>query len=256
MGFRFRKSLNFGPFRINFSKSGIGCSFGGNGFRVTKTADGRTRSTASIPGTGISYVKEQSSKKQGSGGKRGPSPKVVGIVAAVVLIAGVGSCTAGGGDDKEPVFSGPISSASASVDASSDVSASTPVEDMTELPDVSAPQDGQEDPSPAQSAPAAEAKPETKPEPQENKPEAQPETPAADPAPVQQETPAPDPAPAEPAPVQETEPDSGDQETMVWIPKSGSKYHSDPGCSGMDDPTQVPLSQAQANGYTACKRCH
>lgn len=252
MGFRFRKSLNFGPFRINFSKSGVGCSFGGKGFRVTKTADGRTRSTASIPGTGISYVKEQPSKKQGSGGKRGPGPKVVGVLAAVVLIAGVGSCTAGGGD-KEPVSSGPASSVSSSVDeSSSDASASTPVEDMTELPDASAPQGGQEDPPQAQSAPAAEAKP----EPQENKPEAQPETPAADPAPVQQETPAADPAPVDPAPAQETEPDSGDQETMVWIPKSGSKYHSDPGCSNMENPTQVTLSQAQANGYTACKRCY
>lgn len=61
MGFRFRKSLNFGPFRINFSKSGIGYSFGGKGFRVAKTATGKTRTTASIPGTGISYVKETSS---------------------------------------------------------------------------------------------------------------------------------------------------------------------------------------------------
>lgn len=252
MGFRFRKSLNFGPFRINFSKSGIGCSFGGNGFRVTKTADGRTRSTASIPGTGISYVKEQSSKKKSSGGKRGPGPKAVGIVAAVVLIAGVGSCTAGDGD-KEPVSSGPASSVSSSVDASSPyASASTPVEDVTEIPDSSATQDIQEEPSPAQSAPAEETKPET----QETKPDAQPEAPAADPAPVQQETPAPDPAPADPAPAQETEPDSGDQETMVWIPQSGSKYHSDPGCSNMESPTQVTLSQAQANGYTACKRCY
>lgn len=252
MGFRFRKSINFGPFRINFSKSGVGYSFGGKGFRVTKTADGRTRSTASIPGTGVSYVKEQSSKKKSSGGKRGPGPKVVGIVAAVVLIAGVGSCTAGDGD-KEPVSSGPASSVSSSVDASAPgASATTPVEDITELPDASAPQDIQEDPSPAQSAPAEETKPET----QETKPDAKPETPAADPAPVQQEAPAPDPAPADPAPVQEAEPDSGNQETMVWIPKDGSKYHRDPDCSGMDGPTQVPLSQAQASGYTACKRCY
>ena len=72
----------------------------------------------------------------------------------------------------------------------------------------------------------------------------------------EQNPPAPDPAPVDPAPAQETEPDSGDQETMVWIPKSGSKYHSDPGCSNMENPTQVTLSQAQANGYTACKRCY
>ena len=62
MGFRFRKSLNLGPFRINFSKSGVGYSFGGKGFRVTKTATGKTRTSASIPGTGISYVKETGSR--------------------------------------------------------------------------------------------------------------------------------------------------------------------------------------------------
>ena len=58
MGFRFRKSFGAGPFRINLSKSGIGYSVGGKGFRYTKKADGGTRTTASIPGTGISYVKD------------------------------------------------------------------------------------------------------------------------------------------------------------------------------------------------------
>ena len=58
MGVRFRKSANLGPLRINVSKSGIGASVGTKGYRVTKTASGRTRTTASIPGTGISYVKE------------------------------------------------------------------------------------------------------------------------------------------------------------------------------------------------------
>ncbi len=56
MGFRFRKSVKAGPFRMTFSKSGIGYSIGGKGFRVTKKAGGGTRTTASIPGTGISYV--------------------------------------------------------------------------------------------------------------------------------------------------------------------------------------------------------
>ena len=65
MGFRFRKSLNLGcGFRINLSKSGIGYSWGSKGFRVTKTATGRTRTTASIPGTGISYVEESSNNNQ------------------------------------------------------------------------------------------------------------------------------------------------------------------------------------------------
>lgn len=45
-------------------------------------------------------------------------------------------------------------------------------------------------------------------------------------------------------------------EEMVWIPASGSKYHSRSSCSGMNDPTQVTISEAQSRGYTACKKCH
>lgn len=46
------------------------------------------------------------------------------------------------------------------------------------------------------------------------------------------------------------------QEPMVWIPASGSKYHSNSSCSGMNNPTQVTLSKAQSMGYEPCKRCH
>lgn len=67
MGFRYRKSFNLGGgFRVNLSKSGIGYSWGGKGFRITKTARGRTRRTFSIPGTGMSWVDESS----GNGKKR------------------------------------------------------------------------------------------------------------------------------------------------------------------------------------------
>lgn len=64
MGFRFRKSFGKGPFRMTISKSGVGYSIGGKGARFTKKAGGGTRSTLSIPGTGISYVKD--SKKRTS----------------------------------------------------------------------------------------------------------------------------------------------------------------------------------------------
>lgn len=63
MGFRFRKSINVGPFRVNLSKSGIGYSVGGKGARYTKTANGKTRTTLNIPGTGLSYVEEKSNKQ-------------------------------------------------------------------------------------------------------------------------------------------------------------------------------------------------
>lgn len=71
MGWRYRKSINLGGgFRVNLSKSGIGYSWGVKGYRITKTADGRTRHTASIPGTGISYVEEHGPKRAGAGGAR------------------------------------------------------------------------------------------------------------------------------------------------------------------------------------------
>ena len=64
MGWRYRKSINLGlGFRINLSKSGIGYSWGFPGYRTTKLANGGTRQTYSLPGTGISYVEQQ--------GKRG-----------------------------------------------------------------------------------------------------------------------------------------------------------------------------------------
>lgn len=66
MGFRFRKTFGKGPFKMTVSKSGVGYSVGGKGFRVTKKAGGGTRTTASIPGTGISYTKDHGAKKKGS----------------------------------------------------------------------------------------------------------------------------------------------------------------------------------------------
>ena len=65
MGLRFRKSINLGGgARVNISKSGVGFSLGTKGARVTKKASGGTRSTLSIPGTGISYVKDSSNSSR------------------------------------------------------------------------------------------------------------------------------------------------------------------------------------------------
>lgn len=71
MGLRFRKSIKLGKgVRMNISKSGVGLSGGIKGFRVGAGPKG-IRTTASIPGTGISYVKERSLKK-GSRSKEKP----------------------------------------------------------------------------------------------------------------------------------------------------------------------------------------
>lgn len=55
MGFYYRKSASFGPFRINASRSGLGYSIGGRGFRTGVSARGRTYTRLSLPGTGFGY---------------------------------------------------------------------------------------------------------------------------------------------------------------------------------------------------------
>ena len=43
---------------------------------------------------------------------------------------------------------------------------------------------------------------------------------------------------------------------MVWIPASGSKYHSRSSCSNMKIPSQVTKSRAIELGYSPCSRCY
>ena len=62
MGMRFRKSFGGKHFRVTLSKSGVGYSGGVKGARITRTASGRTRKTASIPGSGISYTTESGAR--------------------------------------------------------------------------------------------------------------------------------------------------------------------------------------------------
>jgi len=64
MGWSYRKSFKAGPFRVNVSKSGIGYSVGGRGFRTGVRSNGRQYRSLSIPGTGVRYSK---TVQQGSG---------------------------------------------------------------------------------------------------------------------------------------------------------------------------------------------
>lgn len=84
MGVRFRKSINLGGgFKVNLSKSGVGYSFGGKGFRVSRTAKGKTRTTASIHGTGLSYSKEfggSSHKRSGASASHHTVPNNAPVV--------------------------------------------------------------------------------------------------------------------------------------------------------------------------------
>ena len=64
MTFMFRKSFSLGPIRINVSKNGIGWSFGVPGYRRSISATGKKRTTYSIPGTGMSWVKHDKTESK------------------------------------------------------------------------------------------------------------------------------------------------------------------------------------------------
>jgi fibronectin type 3 domain-containing protein len=51
-------------------------------------------------------------------------------------------------------------------------------------------------------------------------------------------------------------PNTCQTEEMVWIPKTGSKYHSTAECSNMNNPAEVTKSEAIRKGYTACTVCY
>lgn len=46
-----------------------------------------------------------------------------------------------------------------------------------------------------------------------------------------------------------------EQEQTVWVSQSGSKYHSNPSCSGMTSATEIAISEAEADGYEPCQKC-
>lgn len=138
MGFRFRKSVNLGPLRLNFSKSGVGYSVGVKGFRATKKADGGFRTTASVPGTGISYVRDYpaSEKKKASESTASTSPSETSnqatppsgekkrrkwpyIIATFLVVGMIGSCAQN--DDTDQVSGGGFTS-----QVSSSISTSEP----------------------------------------------------------------------------------------------------------------------------------
>ena len=46
------------------------------------------------------------------------------------------------------------------------------------------------------------------------------------------------------------------QTEAVWIPKTGTKYHSRPTCGNMKNPTRTSRQEAEWHGYEPCKNCY
>ena len=255
MGTRFRKSLNLGPLRINFSQSGVGFSVGNKFGRITQKADGNIRTTTTLPGTGISHVKEYGAKQTGAaqGGSPNDSggslfkPLLLGALTVCLLIFAVVGCMPHS-EDPEP------DNAQAVIqEPQEQVNEQTPQTDAETQPDKT-PGDIQTQPEPDPTpAPDPVVEPEPDPQPQ----------PVTTPEPTPQPEPEPQPEQAEPAPT--LTPEQAFRESLKQYAYVGSsesdKYHR-PSCrwtSKINDGNLVHFDsaeEAQAAGYEPCGTCN
>lgn len=281
MGMRFRKSIKLGGgTKLNLSKSGVGVSTGVKGFRVSKSTSGRSRVTASLPGTGLSYTKEYGSSGS-SGNSQTPTTHYSHSYSS-------GGSAPSGGGDKPPFFQRPgviflclllfaplgiflmwryipqwktgvkvtlsilfgLVFALALVPKAGDNAA-----DVDQPPAVQQQVEGTKTPAKIQK-PAADD-PEAPQEPQdaaeavtgtETQPDAQ--TPQDAPQTVTQPE---APKHEQEQPVQQEE--FKNEERMVYITPTGEKYHKK-GCRTIrGDCTEIGINDAIARGYTACGVC-
>lgn len=267
MGFRFRKSFGSGPFRVNLSKSGVGWSFGGKGARFTKKAGGGYRTTASIPGTGVSYSKDHGGKrKKKSSGCFG---SVCILFLAALLISLISSCFDGSLFEEPEENPTIVESADGFGSAEEDdfqepeLSADLEEPDLTteeqkaaELAaaSIAAMQANQVKEDAAKSDevlvtdPSAEELPSEDDLPVSEDPSVAEEPPVFEAPPVVETPVAPDPL------VVEEEPES--QSVIVYITDTGSKYHRGSCRHLSKSKHEISLDDAIARGYTACGTCY
>lgn len=91
MATNFRRSKKVGPFRVTASKSGIGVSAGAGPVRVSRSPKGRVTRTVRAPGTGI-----YSTKVVNSGGGTPRPGRIPGEVGPGMGANGAGASKAGG----------------------------------------------------------------------------------------------------------------------------------------------------------------
>lgn len=295
MGLRFRRSIKVAPgVKINLNKKSVGVTFGTRGAHYTVNSKGKKTTTVGLPGTGLSYTTSSgggTSKKTtknnspdiNSAGASTPSPRkkkgkgCLTVFIALIVLAGIGSAM--GGDKKVEKIT-----LSADTKTIYDINTTIPITAECEPSDAkldnitcessggkftnkngelsfTANKEGSykinvtcedvksntltltiEDKEAKKQAELeeqkrAEEEARKKAEEEAAAAQAAAEAKAAEEAQAQQQPQAP-------------------QEEMVWVSNTGSKYHSKSSCSGMDNPSQVPLSQAQSMGLQPCKKCH
>lgn len=276
MGVRFRKSAKLpGGGRVNFSKSGIGGSVGTKGFRVTKMASGSTRTTTSIPGSGVSYVRQTSGNA--STQKSGPSLYNIVLSASLIVIVICSmillftSCSSGKRHHGSVPTSTPEQStqpansearqagedylAGLGYEVVATKSASASLEFSVALPNLSlqfleTPPDDWDEIYSAALDTANGLLDELGDQVQYvvlRLQDSSGHTLVSFLNGVESYNSF--------APKEDSSTTTADDNTIVWIVDGGSRYHRNPDCSNMDDASPVRLSYAKEHGYTACSKC-
>ena len=265
MGLRYRKSIKMGPFRLNFSKSGIGYSVGVKGYRVTKKAGGGYRTTASVPGTGISYVKDHSGKAvRSTPDYVPPLPEQFCEQCGHPVGGGNRVCPECGvkvKHEKRKMDKGPLCAAllvvlfALAIAIGSSGCAAQPAEDPAPQTSISVVKPTVED--------FKEPEPEPEPEAAEeiSVPEPEPE-PVPEPAPEPEPEPEPEPAPAPaPTPEPDPEPEPKPEPKVSYIGNKNTKKFHELDCSSVNDMKEsnkrelYTRDEAISKGYEPCKRC-
>lgn len=270
MAFRFRKSVKIAPgVRLNLNKKSTSVSFGGKGFHHTISSTGRRTTTMGLPGTGISYSTtesvhkdhgaepstQQSNPKVPNNGQNKGCSGCLWVLLALIFWPFALSYwlwTSNKFHASKKARVGIIAAFWAVLLVFASIGGDSNASDAT-----------QASPMPAATVAAETPQPTTIPtEVPASEPTAVPtEVPTSEPTAAPTETPTP-----QPTEVPATESISSTTSTnssvyqagMVYIASSGNgkKYHRIPSCSGMDNATAVTLEQAEAWGYTPCKRCY
>jgi hypothetical protein len=106
MGWGYRKRLNYGPIRINLSRSGVGASLGVRGFRITRSSTGRRYITLSLPGTGLSWQKTMNGSRRRARRLSVAPASLPSSIPCAQPLSGPPSLPASTGTSASPVVSG------------------------------------------------------------------------------------------------------------------------------------------------------
>lgn len=245
MGFRFRKSINLLPgVKLNLNKKSTSVTLGGKGFHKTFSSTGRNTTSVGIPGTGLSYTTTSGTNKKNTTSSNKASNttqnsasnsskkepwymSTMGIIILLFIFFPIGlyflfKKVNWKKETKIIVASVSVLFVMISGAIGSSGTEATPDANNTSqlVANVTI--------APTESSviPTAE--------------------PTLEPTEVPTLTPTIAPTP---------EPTQEQQETMVYITESGTKYHT-AGCSYLKDSvSEVTLDSAKSRGCSACSRC-